>query len=222
MTTSPRFSTAPMVSEALISGVKSGRLWASIGVGTHDIDIAARHILDRTAIGQLPRRGEFVIIDFKRRIVSRLQGRDPCRIDVKRHHGHGLPKGDGQRQANIAQPDNSQSRALKRQIKHTCLSNKPVNPAAPATPFVSVAPAATANRLWNRPAHVNAPATRPAAHQTPSPPNLRPPPPRPPPSGPPPRLLPPPRPAPQRTNPGRGQISPALLDLDLERLIFRH
>lgn len=78
-----------------------------------DEDRAARKFCSVGGVAQLPCSGEFGIVQFQRGIVALLQLRHALGIDIEAQRVAPLTERDGQRQADVAKPDDGNVR-LKR------------------------------------------------------------------------------------------------------------
>ena len=108
MTSAPGFNTLPTISLAAISGDRSGHL---CGVDRrryrNDEHVA---LAQRCRVGteaQTGCRGEVGRFDLVGHVATTLQFGDPQRVQVVTERRKFAPKGHGERQANVTQPDHA-------------------------------------------------------------------------------------------------------------------
>ena len=105
-TTSPFLSTLPIDSLDFTSGVRSGRLYSSIGVGT--VTMKTRHGFRSVEAGreaELFRLGELLRVHLERAVDAAAQFVDAVRLDVEADGLEALAELDGERQADVAEAD---------------------------------------------------------------------------------------------------------------------
>ena len=106
-TTSPFLSTLATVSEAFTTGVKSGRLFLSTGVGTATTKKVAFASSFESYVMSSFDAWSVLLRDFTRAIVTRVERVHLLNVDVEANGAFELTR-EGQRdwQAHVAQPNN--------------------------------------------------------------------------------------------------------------------
>ena len=106
MTTAPPGIIEPIISDALISGERSGRLALSIGVGT--VTIKTRQSRRRFRVGgktQMPSLGKFCCRDLEGFIMSFIKSVNPRRPCVEADNRTLLAEFDCKRQPHVTEAD---------------------------------------------------------------------------------------------------------------------